>query len=266
MQNFPAVSKFAGKLFQQRISDRHSLLEFSELRNILDDTCVTLPKKQKTKTSTNELRNTIATSIARYLKSIAASFLLFVERCVCVCDCQVLARDILSRDLGRHRVVFLKGRYHCSQIHHRLFFFVGRNFGSNAGGRRSISLNWSRESAGVARYGCIPQSAANNLGEIPLKIGAPDPSARRVMLERNTLGPGLAIYAARGCRAELWKLPQWFLPLRWPATFFSNNEIWKLDIFQVASNEFGGGSRVQKKSVSMRKLILRELSAENCVN
>ena len=28
---FPAASKFAGKLFQQRISDSHSLLEFSEL-------------------------------------------------------------------------------------------------------------------------------------------------------------------------------------------------------------------------------------------
>ena len=29
VQNFPAASKFAGKLFQQRISDSHSLLEFS---------------------------------------------------------------------------------------------------------------------------------------------------------------------------------------------------------------------------------------------
>ena len=28
--NFPAASRFAGKLFQQRISDSHSLLEFSE--------------------------------------------------------------------------------------------------------------------------------------------------------------------------------------------------------------------------------------------
>ena len=30
--------------------------------------------------------------------------------------------------------------------------------------------------------------------------------------------------------------------------------------------EFGGGNRVQKKSESMRKLILRESNAENCVN
>ena len=28
VKNFPAASKFAGKLFQQRISDSHSLLEF----------------------------------------------------------------------------------------------------------------------------------------------------------------------------------------------------------------------------------------------
>ena len=32
MKNFPAASKFAGKLFQQRISDSHSLLEFSDKR------------------------------------------------------------------------------------------------------------------------------------------------------------------------------------------------------------------------------------------
>ena len=29
VKNFPAASKFAGKLFQQGISDSHSLLEFS---------------------------------------------------------------------------------------------------------------------------------------------------------------------------------------------------------------------------------------------
>ena len=32
VQNFPAASKFAGKLFQQRISDSHSLLEFSDYK------------------------------------------------------------------------------------------------------------------------------------------------------------------------------------------------------------------------------------------
>ena len=35
MNNFPAASKFAGKLFQQGISDSHSLLEFSENRPLL---------------------------------------------------------------------------------------------------------------------------------------------------------------------------------------------------------------------------------------
>ena len=30
VKNFPAASKFAGKLFQQGISDSHSLLKFSE--------------------------------------------------------------------------------------------------------------------------------------------------------------------------------------------------------------------------------------------
>ena len=33
----------------------------------------------------------------------------------------------------------------------------------------------SRGSTGVERCGCIPQSAANNLGEIPQKMGAPIP-------------------------------------------------------------------------------------------
>ena len=32
VSNLPAASKFAGKLFQQRISDSHSLLEFSDLQ------------------------------------------------------------------------------------------------------------------------------------------------------------------------------------------------------------------------------------------
>ena len=31
-----------------------------------------------------------------------------------------------------------------------------------------------RGSTGVQRYGCIPRSAANNLGEIPKKLGAPN--------------------------------------------------------------------------------------------
>ena len=39
----------------------------------------------------------------------------------------------------------------------------------------STNRNWPRGSTGVQRYGCIPQSVANNLGEIPQKMGAPNP-------------------------------------------------------------------------------------------
>ena len=41
-------------------------------------------------------------------------------------------------------------------------------------------FSWPRGSTGVQRYGCIPRSAANNLGEIPQKLGAPNPLFRRV--------------------------------------------------------------------------------------
>ena len=34
---------------------------------------------------------------------------------------------------------------------------------------------WQRGSTGVERYGCIQRSAANNLGEIPQKMGALNP-------------------------------------------------------------------------------------------
>ena len=47
--------------------------------------------------------------------------------------------------------------------------------------------------------------------------------------------------------------------------FFSKNEMRILDIFGFKC-EFGGGNRVRKKSVSMRKFKLRESNAENCVN
>ena len=36
-------------------------------------------------------------------------------------------------------------------------------------------VHWQRGSTGAERYGCIPQSAANNLGEIPQEMGAPNP-------------------------------------------------------------------------------------------
>ena len=38
VKNFPAASKFAGKLFQQGISDSHSLLEFSDYCDVLSST------------------------------------------------------------------------------------------------------------------------------------------------------------------------------------------------------------------------------------
>ena len=37
-----------------------------------------------------------------------------------------------------------------------------------------LNFNWPRGSTGVQRYGCIPRSAANNLGEIPKNLGAPN--------------------------------------------------------------------------------------------
>ena len=78
--------------------------------------------------------------------------------------------------------------------------------------------------------------------------------------------PGLAIYAARGLRSGTAKLPQWLYRLRW-LEILSKNEMRKLGIFQVASNvSLVAETGVQKKSVSMRKLKLRELNAENCVN
>ena len=59
-------------------------------------------------------------------------------------------------------------------------FFGAPDFGQN--------LDWPRGSTGVQRYGCIPRSAANNLGEIPQKLGAPNPLFRRVLLGRGHIG------------------------------------------------------------------------------
>ena len=42
------------------------------------------------------------------------------------------------------------------------------------------ALFWPRGSTGVQRYGCIPRSAANNLGEIPQNLGALNPLFWRV--------------------------------------------------------------------------------------
>ena len=57
------------------------------------------------------------------------------------------------------------------------------------------------------------------------------------------------------------------LPLAVAGNLFRKNEMRKLDIFQIDGFkcDFGGGNRMGKRSVSMRKLVLRELNAENCV-
>ena len=47
---------------------------------------------------------------------------------------------------------------------------------------------WPQGSTGVQKYGCIPRSAANNLGEIPQNMGAPNPLFLRVFLGRAHFG------------------------------------------------------------------------------
>ena len=49
---------------------------------------------------------------------------------------------------------------------------IGEEFSSSVETCRDI---WPSGSTGVERYGCIPRSAANNLGEIPQKMGASKP-------------------------------------------------------------------------------------------
>ena len=76
------------------------------------------------------------------------------------------------------------------------------------------------------------------------------------------LKSGLAIYAARGLRSGTAEITA----VVWLATLI---EKWVAEAGHLPGGfkyEFGGGSRVQKKCVSMRKLNLRELNAENCVN
>ena len=52
----------------------------------------------------------------------------------------------------------------------------------------TVRDSWPRGSTGVQRYGCIPRSAANNLGQIPQKMGAPNPLFWRVFLGREHFG------------------------------------------------------------------------------
>ena len=69
-----------------------------------------------------------------------------------------------------------------------------------------------------------------------------------------------------GCGAEVWKLPQWLLPLAVAGNFFKKRDAEIGHLPGGFKCEFGGGNRVRKKSISMRKFKLRELNAENCVN
>ena len=73
-------------------------------------------------------------------------------------------------------------------------------------------------------------------------------------------------YAARGLRSGTAEITAVVLPLRLLAFLFEKRDSEIGHLPGGFKCEFGGGSRVQKKSVSMRKFILQELNAENCVN
>ena len=65
------------------------------------------------------------------------------------------------------------------------------HLGVSDSGRTDVSRIFSfepRGSTGVQRYGCIPRSAANSLGEIPQKSGAPNPLFSSVLLCREHFG------------------------------------------------------------------------------
>ena len=75
---------------------------------------------------------------------------------------------------------------------------------------------WPRGSTGVQRYGCILRSAANNLGEIPLKLGAPNPLFQELFLGREHFGTRPCQSPSRfGIRLHFLRpplpLPQWLL-------------------------------------------------------
>ena len=77
----------------------------------------------------------------------------------------------------------------------------------------------------------------------------------------------LAIYAASGLQSGTAETTAVAFIACGGGHFFSKNEMQKLDIFQVVSDvSLVADTGVRKKSMSMRKLKLRELNAKNCVN
>ena len=72
---------------------------------------------------------------------------------------------------------------------------------------RHFYPNWRRGSTGVQRYGCIPCSAANNLGEIPKKFGSSKSLVlKSFWVERTFWDSSLLVSLA------LWDTPALFAP------------------------------------------------------
>ena len=55
-------------------------------------------------------------------------------------------------------------------------------------------VTWPRGSTGVQRYGCILRSAANNLGQIPRKMGAPKSLVLKRRLWDSSLPVSLTVW------------------------------------------------------------------------
>ena len=77
---------------------------------------------------------------------------------------------------------------------------------------------------------------------------------------------GLAIYAARGLQSGTAEITAVVFTTTVAGYFFEKSDAEIGHLPGGFKCEFGGGSRVLQKSVSMRKLNLRELNAQNCVN
>ena len=82
---------------------------------------------------------------------------------------QILGGEQFLESVGE---LFLSGRRGAKNFWTRFESFFGSFFLTFF---KPFFVSWPRGSTGVQRYGCIPQSAANNLGEFPQKLGAPNP-------------------------------------------------------------------------------------------
>ena len=68
--------------------------------------------------------------------------------------------------------------------------------------------SWRRGSTGVKRHGCIPWSAANNLGEIPQSWEPQIPSSKEFSWRENTLGRPFQSPSLSVCTSPLPPLPK----------------------------------------------------------